>query len=206
MYIPKLNKNDNLPSIISFLKNNSFGILATFDGSRPIATHIPLELHLKDNNTFSLIGHLAKANPQCQTLHDKEEVLVIFQGAHTYISSSWYGHENVPTWNYEAVHIYGYPRILNTDELYDSLVSLVAKYEQYEKNPVSVESMTPKMVERQMRGIVGFEIDVRDIQAKRKLSQNRNHTDYEKIITELEQRSDEQSHLVAKEMRKEKKM
>ncbi|MDA6365870.1 FMN-binding negative transcriptional regulator, partial [Escherichia coli] len=83
-----------------------------------------------------LTGHMAYGNPQWRTFADSEDVLVMFQGPHAYISSSWYEEENVPTWNYQAVHVYGQASILSEEELKGDLAILLQKYEKHRKNPV----------------------------------------------------------------------
>ncbi|TKI82221.1 FMN-binding negative transcriptional regulator, partial [Bacillus wiedmannii] len=102
-----------------------------------------------------------------------------------YISSSWYEHEEVPTWNYQAVHIYGKASILDKEELIDELTTMLKKYEEHRKNPILWDKLSPALLETELKGIVGFKIKVGDIQAAYKLSQNRNETDYINIIDKL---------------------
>ena len=148
-------------------------------------------------------GHLSKANEGWASFENIEEVLVIFPGQHTYISPSWYSHENVPTWNYIAVHVYGSIRIIEGEELLDSLKKLVNKYEHKSTNPVTVEKMNPELVHREMKGIVGFEILINDLQAASKLSQNRSEKDYDNIIGELSKSSNDSNAVgIAEEMKK----
>src|SRR5699024_2375280 len=118
-------------------------------------------------------------------------VLVMFQGPHAYISSSWYKTEDVPTWNYQSVHTYGTASIMNEEELREDLKSLLQKYEQHRKNPALWENMSSQ-TKKQIKGIVGFKIKIHDIQAAYKLSQNRNEEDYQNIIDNL---SDEEKDL-----------
>lgn len=203
MYIPQQFKNENREEILKFIEENSFGILITKGQSRIIASHIPLHLSTNKDGNEILSGHLSKANEGWASFENNEEVLVIFPGQHTYISPSWYSHENVPTWNYIAVHVYGSIRIIEGEELLDSLKKLVNKYEKGSINPVTVEKMNPELVNREMKGIVGFEILINDLQAAYKLSQNRSEKDYDNIIDELSKnRSDPNSVGIAEEMRR----
>ena len=113
MYIPAIYKNENQEEIEQFIHENGFAILVNQTHDKPWATHIPLELdHDNDGNTI-LVGHISKENPQGESFKTNTDVLAIFTGPHAYISSSWYDHENVPTWNYTAVHVYGNVTILN---------------------------------------------------------------------------------------------
>jgi transcriptional regulator len=187
MYIPKYFKNENAEEISSFIKENGFGILISQLAGKLLATHIPLMLDKAANGSDILMGHISKANPQWKNFEQNEEVLAIFSGPHAYISSSWYDHENVPTWNYIAVHVYGKIRILEAAALKQQLSKLVDKYEAGRENPVRVENMSAAMLESQMRGIVGFEIEISDIQAVKKLSQNRDAENYARIVDKLEE-------------------
>lgn len=117
MHIPEINKKENIEEIKDFLHRNAFGILINQVNGRPWATHIPLELEVGADGNDILVGHIAKANPQWKGFTEDKEVLCIFNGPHAYISSSWYKEEEVPTWNYIAVHVYGELKILNEDEV-----------------------------------------------------------------------------------------
>jgi len=181
MYIPHHYKNENLDEVKEFIKENSFGILVNQVDGKPWATHIPLEL--EDN---MLVGHIAKANPQWSFFTDDAEVLCIFNGPHAYVSSSWYQEEEVPTWDYIAVHVYGKLAVLNEEETMQALHRLVDTYEATSQNPVSLHDMSPKTL-RQVKGVVGFKIEITEIQAAYKLSQTRKD-DHASIIKNLKQR------------------
>ena len=196
MYIPHYYKNENLEEVKDFLKKNSFGILVNQLNGRPWATHIPLELDVDQDGKEVLVGHIAKANPQWKSLHDGQEVLCIFNGPHAYVSSSWYHEEEVPTWDYIAVHVYGCLHFLNEAELMDSLVRLVDKYEGESETPVQLKNMSKKTM-RQIKGIVGFKIAITEIQAAYKLSQTRPQ-DHPKIVLELNKKADEGSREIAR--------
>lgn len=203
MFIPRYHKQENIEEVKKFLIENSFGILISQTEGKITGTHIPMELDTDENGEAILLGHIAKANPQSKNLRNEDEILAIFNGPHSYISSSWYQKENVPTWNYVAVHVYGSVKIIEGQELMDSLKKLVDKYEQNSENPVSMEKMTSKTL-KQINGIIGFSIKINEIQAAYKLSQNRGKVDYDNIINKLEKISDPNSIAVAQEMKKQK--
>lgn len=94
----------------------------------------------------------------------------MYQGQDAYISSSWYGDENVPTWNYQAVHVYGKPIILEQEELKQELIMLLEKHEKHRKNPFLGDKLSPQLLERELKGIVGFKIKVEEVEAAYKLS------------------------------------
>ncbi|MDP2060579.1 MAG: FMN-binding negative transcriptional regulator, partial [Flavobacteriaceae bacterium] len=194
-------RNENHREIRSFLKENSFGILVNQRDGKLLATHIPIELDDEKEGITELTGHLSKENPQWKNFIENGEVLAIFPGPHSYVSSSWYQHEEVPTWNYIAVHVYGSIQIMEKDALLDSLRKMVDKYEQNSENPVAVDRMSEKTM-RQINGIIGFKITVREIQAVSKLSQNRNNQDYQNIVHQLAKSGDAQASAIAEAMKK----
>ncbi|RXR18315.1 FMN-binding negative transcriptional regulator [Flavobacterium amnicola] len=198
MYIPDLYKNENQHEIEQFLHENGFAILINQTDGKLWGTHTPLFL---EADKPILSGHISRENPQAQSLQNGDEILAIFTGPHTYISSSWYDHENVPSWNYIAVHVYGKVRLLDYDETVASLKKLVDKYEKPQQNPIRVEDLSEKTM-RQARGILAFEIEITDIQAKKKLSQNRDDKNYKNIINQLEKSNDNSDQQIAIEMRK----
>ncbi len=145
MYIPKYFKVTNVDEIWDFVQKNSFGTIVTTEQGKPIATHLPLGLKKKGDDYY-LTGHMAYGNPQWRTFETCEDVLVMFQGPNAYISSSWYGHEEVPTWNYQAVHVYGKASILQKDELIEELTIMLEKYEENRKNPVLWDKLSPQLL------------------------------------------------------------
>jgi Transcriptional regulator len=198
MYIPPYYENKDLPEIKKFLVENSFGILVNVVDNKPWGTHIPLELEKDKDGRDILVGHIARANPQSKVLGQTGEVLCIFNGPHAYVSSSWYKEEEVPTWNYIAVHVYGKLDLLTEEETMASMYRLVEKYEKGSKNPISLHNMSPKTL-RQVKGVVGFQILISDIQATYKLSQTRPE-DHAMIISELGEREDSGSKAIAQNM------
>lgn len=201
MYTPDIYKNENQEEINVFLKENSFGILINQTEGKLWATHIPLELDTNTEGKTVLQGHISKENPQWKGFADNDEVLAVFSGPHSYISSSWYDHENVPTWNYIAVHVYGKIKIIEGEAVIESLKKLVNKYEQNSEKPVRIEDLSEETM-KQACGIVAFEIEITAIQATKKMSQNRDSKNYQNIISELEKTQKNQSIAVANEMKK----
>ncbi len=201
MYIPAIYKNEDPIAINDFLQKNSFGILVNQVDEKPWATHIPLELDTNESGKQIFYGHLSKENPQWKSFASDSQVLAIFSGPNSYISPSWYDHENVPTWNYTAVHVYGIIKIIEGEVLLASLKKLVDKYEARSENPIRMEDLSEETM-RQTRGIIAFEIEIIEIQAVHKLSQNRDDKNYQNIISELEKTRESNSIAIAKEMSK----
>lgn len=174
-------------------------MISTVD-KKPWGSHIPLELEHDPDDKEVMYGHIAKANPQWKYFKDQSEVLMIFNGPHGYVSSSWYNHENVPTWNYIAVHVYGTLQIIDHDELYYALDKLMQKYEATSKNPIKMADFSEKTM-RQMKGIVGFKVHITEIQAAYKLSQNRDKEDYHNIVQHLSNSEDSAQQRLSKSMK-----
>lgn len=199
MYIHKLNREEDREKILAFLRENDFATLVAYDGEKPVASHLLMDIAEDGENLF-VNGHMSKANPLWKMFEKTPEVLVIFQGPHTYISPTWYNHVNVPTWNYQSVHLYGRPRIVTAHrESYAILKQLIDKYEV--GSPYKLETLPPGFVEKEMKGIVAFQIEVSRIEASNKLSQNRDDESYQSIVAHLEARTDELSQRVARAMR-----
>jgi transcriptional regulator len=199
MYIPKLYREEDRAKILEFLRRNEFATLVTYDGEKPTASHSLMEV-VEEGEKLLVNGHMSRANPQWKTFENNAEVLVIFHGPHTYISPTWYNHVNVPTWNYQAVHVYGKPRIVeDREESYRLLKSLIDRHET--GSHYRLETLPQDFVEKEMRGIVAFQLKVTKVEANYKLSQNRNDPDYRNIVSKLEGREDEMSHGVAEAMR-----
>jgi len=180
MYIPKLfNVCDN-EDILSFIKANSFGQLISLAKGKLVSSHIPF---LLSNDKQLLKCHLAKSNSQWQDI-ENQEVLITFQGPHDYVSPSWYNSAGVPTWNYQAVHIYGKPQLITNTETLSRLVNeLTGIYESCLDKP-----WEPEYKVAMLKAIIGIEIKITDIQCKYKLSQNRSADDRLRVIEEHKKR------------------
>ncbi|REC46999.1 FMN-binding negative transcriptional regulator [Chryseobacterium pennipullorum] len=199
MFIPKLYRSEDLDLMKEIIRENSFALLiSSVDKIR--ATHSMMMLNEDDPENVYIETHISRANPQAKHLKNGDEVLCDFLGAHTYISSSWYDHINVSTWNYEAVQIYGCVELMNHDELYTHLDTLTSKYEKFQQCPMMVKDMGKEFVEKEMKGAFGMKIKPTEIFIKQKLSQNRKTNDFVNIISQLEH-DDENAKKVAEKMK-----
>ena len=200
MYIHKLYREENREKILEFLRQNDFATLVAYDGEKPIASHLLMEI-IEDSGNLFVNGHMSKANSLWKMFEKNPEVLVIFHGPHTYVSPTWYNHVNVPTWNYQSVHVYGKPRVITEhNEVYEVLKRLIARHEA--NSPYKLETLPQDFVEKEMKGIVAFQIEVKRVEANYKLSQNRDDENYRSIVAHLEERTDDLSHGVAQAMRR----
>lgn len=165
------------------MQRYSFATLVTVAEGVPSATHLPFVVEQRDGKVV-LISHLARANPQADELLNGK-ALVIFAEPHAYISPKHYEHEkNVPTWNYIAVHAYGNSSLIESPEKKAALLAQTINF--YEAAYLHQWQALPDDYKlNMMKGIVGFEIEVDDLQGKKKLSQNRSEVEKQNIITDL---------------------
>ena len=191
MYMPELFREDDLATVHALMRDYSFATLVTQHEGVPFATHVPLILEADAGPYGTLLGHMARANPQWWNFDVSQEVLVIFQGPHTYVSPSWYEVElSVPTWNYAAVHAYGTPRLITDyDACYALLDTLVRTHEAQFARPWLFQ-LPEDYVRKMMQGIVAFAIHITRLEGKFKLSQNRSLTDQQHVAATLQQSAD----------------
>lgn len=177
MYIPAQFEISDKEEIFSFIEKNSFGQLISQVDGRLFSTHMPF---LLTNDRSKIVGHLAKKNPQHLDI-EKQEILISLEGPHDYISPSWFSTPGVPTWNYQAVHIYGTCRLLREETALREIVnSLTEKYESSSAFP-----WQPEYSDALLGAIIGIEVTIKDIQCKYKLSQNRSPEDRSQTVERL---------------------
>lgn len=188
MYIPNANRVEDEAQLVAFMQAHSFATVVSMVQGKLFATHLPLVIDAEDGR-ICIRGHLAKANPHWQEWAT-QEVLVIFQGPHAYISPSHYEKwESVPTWNYIAVHAYGAVRLVQEEAgLLATLGELIAATEPGYQ--AQWESLPDKFRAGMLNGIVAFEITVTRLEGKFKLSQNRPIGDQERVAMALASATD----------------
>jgi transcriptional regulator len=189
MYLPRSFQIEDLDRLKVVMREYSFAtLISTVDGA-PVATHLPLLLRESALSPYgTLVGHVARANPQWRHFAAGSEALVIFQGPHSYISPSWYqATPAVPTWNYVTVHAYGRPQI-NDDAAWLSaqLQELIDTYEATQPEPWS-GALPDEYRHKQMQAIVGFELPITRLEGKFKLGQNRAPADQQGVYAALRQ-------------------
>ncbi len=185
MYVPKDFQIHDQKVILDFLKEYSFGmLLSVAENQTPNCTHIPFLVN-ETEDSFELEGHIAIANPQSHDLVSGKNAQLIVQGAHGYVSSSVYTHINVPTYNYQAVHVFGVVHQMTNSELRVHLKAVVDLFEHSRKLPLSFENWPQEMIDDYCKYIVGFRLKVNRVEAAFKYSQNRNETDFNRIVEDL---------------------
>jgi transcriptional regulator len=197
MYIPAAFAEPDLTRLHDFIERNSFGLLVSQVEGLPFATHLPFLLERTAGPHGTLVGHLARANPQWQEAGG-QTALAIFSGPHAYVSPTWYEAEQVvPTWNYIAVHAYGRVQVVeDAGALLDIVRETVRVYEQAMPRPWSFDG-SGAFVERLLAQIVGFRIAVEKIEGKWKLNQNHPVERRRKVVRALRERAGENVQAVA---------
>lgn len=199
MYIPKVNLSTDKEEIIAFMKRFSFATLITSKDNFPTATHLPFVVTTQNKNII-LTSHFAKANEHWQDI-ENNPVLLIFSEPHAYISTTNYDKElNVPTWNYISIHVYGQGKLITeTEKTFEILKATIDNYETSYRQHWNSFPEDYKL--KKSKGIVAFEILVTDIQAKKKLSQNRTDTEQKKIIDTLSKSKNTNEIIIAEYMK-----
>ncbi len=205
MYVAPHFQMTDPEEVLGFIKSNPFGILVASQSNIPQASHIPFWL-TEEGGSFYLLGHLSVANELIKVLEGAHQALAIFQGSHGYISPSWYEKQNVPTWNYQAIHIYGSVSFLTAEQLEAHVAELMNSYEANISGGRKYEDMSKDYRDKELKGIRGFRIKVENVEASYKLSQNRNDTDHKNIVNELKKSEYSADHDLALAMEKQRKL
>lgn len=184
-------KADEQQQVLEFMHRNTFITLCGCDAdNKPVATHVPVLIEEREGKLF-LLGHVMKQTDHHKALLQNSNVLAIFTGPHTYVSASWYvNKQQGSTWNYLTVHAKGVLTFLNEDTLLSILTKLTAHYENNEHSPSLVENLPEEYVQRLIKAIAGFEMEVTHIDHVFKLSQNKDKESYHKIINKLSEGDD----------------
>lgn len=202
MYQKKIYVKKDSATIFDFVNAHPF---ATFvlKGERLLGTHIPVLTEGKPGQ-FRLFGHISDHfNKQKEYLEDGVEALLIFRGAHAYISSSWYEKKNVSTWDYSAVHINAKISIQTDEELEESLRKLVYHFEKQQDSPLYYENLPKKMIDALIPHITGFWAEPFHIEAVAKLHQGYRAEDVDSVIGHLESSDDPSAQHFAESIKKE---
>jgi transcriptional regulator len=184
VYIPEHFVLRDHAAALAFMRSNPFVILVSTTDDGPFASHVPVVIR-ESGDQLILRGHVAKANPHWRYLEPTTQCLTIFHGPHSYVSTRNYvTPENVPTWNYGAVHVYGTARVYSSPEaLQGMLHELIATFEAAYAE--QWDGFDQSYRDRMLNHIVGFEITATKLEAKFKLSQNRTKEEQANVIASL---------------------
>ncbi len=171
--------------VLVYMKAHPFALICGSDErGMPVATQIPFLFEKRGDKLF-LQGHVMKKQDHTNAFYKNPNVLVVFSGAHTYVSASWYQQlQTASTWNYQSVQAAGTLRFQDSGFLLQLLTRLTETFEKTD-SPSLVQKMDPSYVEKMMQAIVAFEVEVLSVRHIFKLSQNRDKQSRANIISEL---------------------
>lgn len=171
--------------LIEFMRKHSFAMLIGCANNIPVATQIPLLIEEREGKLF-FIGHFMRQTDHHKAFEQNPNALFVFTGPHAYISASLYTNtQTASTWNYMSVHARGTMHFLNNEGLVEALEKLTDYYEG-DHSPASFSNLPKEYVEKLSPAIIGFEMEVKEIDTVYKLSQNRDEPSYQRIIDHLE--------------------
>ncbi len=206
MYIPRANEEKRVPVLQQLMRAEPLAALVTMRSGGLFATHLPMVLEADEDGLGTLRGHVARANRQWRDFDASVDALAIFAGPQHYITPSWYPSKledgrDVPTWNYVVVHAYGPLRVVQDSEwLLRHLQQLTDQSEAGRAVPWKVSDAPPDYIRQLVNGIVGFELPIKRLEGKWKVSQNRTGADRRGVIEGLAElgtpEGDEMSKLV----------
>ena len=194
MYRPQAFAIDDHAEVLELLRAAAFGHFVTTDPDRDLqATALPFVV---DDQLTTVRAHVARANPHWRHA-DGADALLIVAGVDAYVSPRWYPTKAtdprvVPTWNYELVHLRGTVRVVDDREAKRAIVEALTDHHESRTQspeagpePWTVADAPDDFVDRMLRALVGLEIAVSDVEAKRKLSQNRPDADRRSVADAL---------------------
>lgn len=195
MYNPSHFKVDDPTTVHALIQAHPLGCLVTQSDAGLDANHLPFELLQDEDGLLRLIAHVARASPVWQQIREDSSVLVIFRAEQAYISPSWYpskheNHEQVPTWNYRVVHAHGRISVRDDEKFVRGVVGRLTRRHEASNNaqaPWKMSDAPPDYLQRMLGAIVGLEITVDRLEAKFKLSQNKQQRDRLGAVQALEQ-------------------
>ena len=202
MYLPKHFAQTDVAVMHALMRQHPLATLVTQGPDGLNANHIPLQLDATAGEHGCLRGHIARANPLSNPGAVDGEILVIFQGPHSYISPSGYATKAehgkvVPTWNYTAVHAYGELRLIDdADWLLAQLAALTAEHEAQLAQPWAVSDAPADYIEKMLGAVIGIEIPISRLIGKWKVSQNQPPANQASLIAALEETGNPMAELI----------
>lgn len=201
MYNLSYFKEPDSEKVIGFMHAHSFVTLCgcSANGS-PVATQVPLLISNNGDN-LRFRGHFMRKTDHHLAFEENPNVLVLFTGAHEYVSASWYSDPaQASTWNYMSVHARGTLHFTDEQELIEVLRDTTSRYENNPHSPASFDNLSHDYVNKLIKAIIGFTIEVKEIDNVFKLSQNRDHSSFNNIITKLTEKGGDGA-IIAREMK-----
>lgn len=199
MYLPPHFEETRAEALHRLIAQHPLGALVINGPNGLDANHMPFELEATGGVSGKLLAHVARANPVWKEVKDGDEVLVIFRGENCYVSPNWYPskhetHRQVPTWNYQVVHVHGKIRIRDDARFVRGVVAKLTRRHEAgtgAERPWKMTDSAPEYIDQMLSMIVGIEIEIQRIIGKWKVSQNREARDRLGAATQLRKRGHE---------------
>jgi transcriptional regulator len=207
MYVPPHFAPEDRAAIYRMIRDARLATLVTLGSEGMEASHVPVLLDAEEGGRAAIRGHLARANPQWRRSSAETPALAIFLGPDAYVSPTWYQTKRetgkvVPTWNYLAVHAYGRVEFFeDQDRLRAIVTALTQAHEGSRADPWAVTDAPADYIAAQLRGIIGFRLEIDRLEGKWKLSQNRPATDRQGVVEGLEREGGPAEQALARAMR-----
>jgi transcriptional regulator len=198
MYLPRHFEETRVDELRRIIAEYPLGALVV-DGPNGLdANHLPFEFDANAGDHGRLLAHVARANPVWKEMKDGDDALVIFRAANAYISPNWYPtkhefHRQVPTWNYQAVHVHGKLKIRDDERFVRGVVARLTRVNESRAGNARPWKMTDSdkaYIDQMLANIVGIEVEINRMIGKWKLSQNREERDRVNAAEELRKRGE----------------
>jgi transcriptional regulator len=189
----------NATIVEAFMEEHPFVTLIGYHNNTSVATQVPVLLHKRDGQMF-VTCHIMRHTDHFTAIENNPDVLMLFQGAHCYVSPSWYTEKMGGTWNYQTVHVRGKCRIMSNEETMELLTRLTARFEAEQESPLLTTNLPKDYMPSLVGAIAGLEIEVTSIYPIFKLSQNRDDESYKNIVRHLQSSIDADAHTISAEM------
>jgi transcriptional regulator len=199
MYLPAYFEETRPEELHRLIKDFPLGALVVAGPNGLDANHIPFELEPEAGGQGRLIAHVARANPVWKEIKEGDEALVIFRAGDAYVSPNWYPskhelHKQVPTWNYQVVHVHGKVAVRDDERFVRGVVARLTKRHEGQtgdERPWKMTDSSKEYIDQMLTLIVGIEVEITRIVGKRKLSQNKEERDRRNAAEELQKRGEE---------------
>lgn len=206
MYKRRVHTLEDPAEIRRLVTDYPWAMLIAAQEAKPIASHLPCLLDPeRDGDALDdlvILSHVAKGDPMSSLLQAGSEVLLVFQGAHGYVSPSWYGEgPHVGTWNFTAAHVYGIPEVLEGSEAYRVLELTQALFEKDVENPVLLEDVE-EYAHKIAKATTPFRLRATHVEGKRKLSRDKPEEVQERVVEALERPGPYENRVLADDMKR----
>lgn len=181
-------KEEDIGEVIDFMRQHPFvTIIGTDSKGRIEATQVPVLVDEKEGRIL-ITGHIARKMSHQKAFEEKPDVLMLFTGAHTYVSGTYYtgNLQQASTWNYVSIHARGKIKWMNEEGLIEFLKKFTLHFENNNTASTTVyDNLPDEYLSKLIKAIIGFEIEIEELDNVYKLSQNRDEKSYDNIIHEL---------------------